>query len=805
MVGNPPKITVAKAVRFLKSGQFQPALKYLYYLKRNSEILSPTDRFEVEQNFILCLKILFDKQLAKAEEAVRGNDDRKSSVFLINLLDLQNSLYQFLNDFDKTLINNSKNAFKLFETWVFKVLTTIRSVELKRRHLERHFSEIINLFGYVSLLYTDFFLRIPQLTKFFNPNKSEFQKIQQYVEKEITYYLLDKFDQVISQDKIIQALETWQKIKNLIKEKENPKKITLMFQKAQMKLISKLAYIDLNHGDMLAQQHEYCASIQKYKSAYTKFHSIGDESHKKQAKTKFLEVNIQLGRWYENKAKELETQNDTKIALEYYEKAYHIFKEINAKKELTRISGEIHQFYEKQGDFATSQAHNLSDISPEELQKKVSYLNEAKYHYQKSENAKKIKKIQAELEKINKIRYKIISKAIQEARKKQNTEEIFLLLEELHLLSYEINMEKNTQKIAQEIEKLKPKVNWQKIEEMKKQKYFLHLDYQPQKLFQNQQENADLDNKTQILFSSQANKENMTQNMDLDLLPESIAPNLDTITAPFSKNTEEITNSLIDSTWFSSHESTQIIDPNQTRLISTTAVDNFVQDSLETKSLKKIYVYLKKHNQGKVLNQAEIEFLCSHGINLPTNSLYYFKFEKIPHQFYVYENPRGGPQVLMIPRNPLITRRAKLGEGLQNFQIYLTGNLNEDLLPQKILLSHLKLAQISNNWDDYLGSFQFSSLDIYVNFLNAVRLMNQQAEIPEIVKYMNASLVAEFINLPTPNMINFLEQFNSFTFIEEFYGFSEQINWLLFSIGLKWFYSGNLSLAATIWSMIEIS
>lgn len=58
MAGTPPQITVSKAVSLLKSGQYQPALKYLYYLKRNIGILSLNDKNDVEHYFLLCLKIL---------------------------------------------------------------------------------------------------------------------------------------------------------------------------------------------------------------------------------------------------------------------------------------------------------------------------------------------------------------------------------------------------------------------------------------------------------------------------------------------------------------------------------------------------------------------------------------------------------------------------------------------------------------------------------------------------------------------------------------------------------------------------
>ncbi|MCF2140801.1 MAG: hypothetical protein K9W44_12165 [Candidatus Lokiarchaeota archaeon] len=802
MAGTPPQITVSKAVSLLKSGQYQPALKYLYYLKRNIGILSLNDKNDVEHYFLLCLKILFDKQLVKAEKSLQDNNEIRTSINFINLLDLQNSLYQYSPSSDKTLNHSYKKSFNLFETWVFKVLSTIQSVELKRRHLERHFYEILNLFGYVSSLYIDFFLKIPQLKKYFIPNEDEFVKIQQFIFKEIANYFIEQLNRMLMKENIIQALDYWQKLKSILKMIKNSKKLEIQFYKFELKLTEKLAEIDLHQGELLEQQQDYYSSLQKYKAAFTKYHVIKDESKKKMAKSKYLNAAILLGRWFEDRAYKSELKCDPQKTLDDYEKAKHIFEDINAKKEISRISSRLKKFNEKRGDQLQFQATKLSNDSISEIAQKLSLLNEAKYFYQKGENIKKLKKINMEIISLSKLRYKLLSKSIINAEKAQDYELKFLLLEEMHLLSYEMNSEKNTYKIAKEIEQLKPKINWQKIEQMKKEKYFENLTFSTKTEQDDNAPNLKFKKQLNIFFSEEKKISKPDVSFDLEKAIQR-DPLLQITDSPTSKT--KSASALIDSTWFTSYESTLKIDPEQTQIISTSAIEEFSQNYAQSRSLKQIYVYLKKHNEGKVLNQVEIKFLYNHGINLPLNSLYYYKFAHIPHQFYVYDNPKGGPQVLMIPRNPLISRRAKFGEILPAIQIYLTGNPHESIIPQNILLSHLQFAQITNNWDDYLGSFQFSSIETYIFFLNAIRLMNNRAEIPEIVKNINASLVAEFINLPSPNMINFFEQFSSFYFIEEFMGISQQINWLLFSIGLKWFYNGNILLASTIWSMLEVS
>lgn len=790
MAGNPPpQITVAKALNYLKSGQYIPALKYLHYLYRNSSILSQREQKEIFENYQICLKILFDRQLVAVENALREGDELMTSLLLIDLMDLQANLFKLNTNIDRNLQKNFEKSFKLFETWVFKVLTNIRSYELKKRHLERHYIEILNLFGYSSKLYTDFLCKNATIDHFFQPNISEFEKICDSIFRELTSFFFIQLEESIDQNEYTQILEFQQSIKIALKRILNDKRFEQQFGKIELRITEKLAELDLYQGAKLEDQGDYFESSQKFRAAFKKYARIGNSSQSKKAKTKFLEVTVLLGKSFEEKAENAESFANPQKYLHYFQKAKQIYQDINAKKELKEIDQKIRQYYENLGDFAYTEAKELPEETVHEISKKLFKYNEIKHHFEKADNTKKIKKILSEIDKLHKLQYKNLTVLIIEAQKAKDYDKEYLFLEDLHLLSYEMNNEKNIQKIARELEKLKPKVNFGRLDDLKQKRL------QRNKNLTQKQNNNGPNIDLQLKFNDESstsfilNEENMeNQNSNF--------PNVQN-------------NPFIEETWFIGHQKSNPVDMNnqETRIISQEKINKSlqIQNSQQNTSLKMIYTYIKKHNEGQILSKNEINFLFTHGINLPANILYYYHFSTISHQFYAYENPQGGPQVLMIPRTPLIVRRKRLGETVINLQKYINGSKVLSILPQDIILNHCKFAQISNNWEDYLASFQYSSLYVYVNFLQAIRLLNQDGSISEIVKWFNSSLIAEFINLPSTDMIEFLQKFSSLFFVEEYVSLSNEPNFILFALGIKYFFAQNQALASTFWSMLDVS
>ncbi|MHA1674882.1 MAG: hypothetical protein ACTSYI_14800 [Promethearchaeota archaeon] len=792
MAGIPPKITVSTAISYLKSGQYLAALKYFYYLKRNMSILSQNDQNEVNRNLELCLKLLFDRQLATIEEAIQNDDDIETSIYLMNLLDLIGSLIRFTAVLDKSTKKSIRRGFQLFEIWVLNVLSNIRSSEIKKRHFARHYQEVLNKFGYISMLYSEFFLKYPNISEFFQPNKKEFTRITDNIYKEFVSFFFDQLDKALKQTKLLRVLELRQILHLLIQKFPNERRLDPRLQKSELVIAEKLAEFDIFQGDQLEDQHEYYASTQKFRSAYKKYHLLENPSKKKQIKNKFLHTTILLGKSFEKQAIQSKNDDDPEVPLQLFYKAQHIYQDINAKKELTNIESNIHDFYELVGDRLKPKADSISEQDLDQVSKKLSLLNEVRRYYFKAENQKKVKRTEGEIEKLYKIKYRELSKNISSAQKMGNFELKYLYLEDLHLLSYEMNNEKNVRKIAKELDKLKVQVNFKKLEDLKSKKLA-----------------SQFVSKEDFYENTKNTSKNKGDNLNNFILNEDQKPNA------FDQETQiSLQSSLIDETWFISHEehlkqtqnqSPFSDSPDQTRIIKSLH-DPFSQSLVPPKSpsLRQIYEFVKKHNKGKVLTNEEIDFLFSHGINLPRNVLYYYRFPQMPHQFYVFDNPRGGPQVLIIPKNVVIGRGKTLGEVLPYLQHYLGSPQDFSVISQDILLNHIKFAQVYKHWDDYLTSFQYSSLDIYVNFLHALRLLNNRALVPEIAKYINSSLIAEFLNVPTDRLIEFIEQFSSITFVEEILGFTNNRNFHLFAFGLKYFYAQKIELAANFWSMLEI-
>ncbi|MHA1612264.1 MAG: hypothetical protein ACTSYU_09465, partial [Promethearchaeota archaeon] len=582
----PPKITVKTAISYLKSGQYLPALKYLYYLKRNVSILSQNDQLEVNRNFELCLKLLFDRQLATVEESVRKDKYIETSIYLMNLLDLIDSLIRFIPNLDKSTKKGITRGFQLFELWVLNVLSNIRSSEIKRRHFVRHYQETLNKFGYVSNLYTEFFLKFVHTSKYFDPNKKEFLRITDSIFKEFAIFFFDEMDKALKQNNLLKVLELRQILHLMLQKLPDDRRLDPRLQKIERDIAEKLAEFDVFQGNHLGDQKEYYASTQKYRSAYKKYHLLDNPTKKKNTKGKFLQTTILLGKDYEKQAKASVNKKDPDITLQLLYHAQHIYQDINAKKELAHIESVIKSFYETVGDNLKPQADAIPEQELASISKKLSILNEIVRYYNKAENQKKLKKIVAEIEKLYKLKYRELSKNIITAQKMGNFELKYLYLEDLHLLSYEMNNDKNVHKIAKELDKLKLQVNFETLEDLKSKKLASQFT---------SKENSNAGYK-----NTSENRENILNSFNLTEDPQ---PNIYDQEKQFSSQS-----SLIDETWFISHEehlkqTQNHASPHSSSVGEQTRIIKSIQNPFtlaikpqKSQDLRQIYDFVKKHN-----------------------------------------------------------------------------------------------------------------------------------------------------------------------------------------------------------------
>jgi uncharacterized membrane protein len=107
-----------------------------------------------------------------------------------------------------------------------------------------------------------------------------------------------------------------------------------------------------------------------------------------------------------------------------------------------------------------------------------------------------------------------------------------------------------------------------------------------------------------------------------------------------------------------------------------------------------------------------------------------------------------------------------------------------------------------------MEGFQYSTLDIYFSFLNALRLFSKSSSgssLKEVAKFINSSLVAEYLNIPTEKMENRLQELKTIKYFEEILNWSDNINIQLFFIGMHYFAKKKYMKASILWCKLLVS
>jgi hypothetical protein len=158
----------------------------------------------------------------------------------------------------------------------------------------------------------------------------------------------------------------------------------------------------------------------------------------------------------------------------------------------------------------------------------------------------------------------------------------------------------------------------------------------------------------------------------------------------------------------------------------------------------------------------------------------------------------------MIPTKNLINQSLALGSLAFRVDSFLPVDHIHFLVPE-ILEDHINFAMHHPQWLPFIEGFQFSTLDHYFYFLHAIRLYYQKSTFAEVAKYLNSSVIAEFINVPTDQLEKFLEKLEHVVIFEEIFNWANPPNFQLFFIGLYYFRRQQYKLAATIWSFLSVS
>jgi len=227
----------------------------------------------------------------------------------------------------------------------------------------------------------------------------------------------------------------------------------------------------------------------------------------------------------------------------------------------------------------------------------------------------------------------------------------------------------------------------------------------------------------------------------------------------------------------------------------------------EHKELKKVNQIVKKFNMQGFLEENEIQTLQMYGLNLPEQVIYYHKYPNSNYQFYVLKTNLEYPKVLLIPTKNVIKRKSYFGSIIGKIDPFINSSL-EILNSSEILENHIKFALNHPKWNQIMEGFQYSTLDIYFSFLNALRLYSKSSSsssLKEVAKFINSSLVAEYLNIPTEKMELRIQELKSVKYFEEIFSWSDNINYQLFFIGLYYFNRKKYMKASILWSKLLVS
>ena len=112
------------------------------------------------------------------------------------------------------------------------------------------------------------------------------------------------------------------------------------------------------------------------------------------------------------------------------------------------------------------------------------------------------------------------------------------------------------------------------------------------------------------------------------------------------------------------------------------------------------------------------------------------------------------PKVLLIPKKNLIKRKTYFGSNIEKLDPFINSSFKKKNSTE-ILDNHIQFTLNHPKWNQIMKGFQYSSLDIYFSFLNALRIYSKatsSSSLKEVAKFINSSLVAEFLNIPKEKM-----------------------------------------------------
>ena len=764
-----PNYSLNQALTHLKEGKTFLALKSLEKLVKSSTNKTNPEYLAAVQNYQLALNLIFDRKIAIAEELYQQENEIATSIVLLNLSNLFLEFGIFSSKSDKNLQKKGNLFFDLVEKWALKVFTIIKSTELRKRHLERRFTEVFTSFSIISNLFLHYF--IPLMNDFY-PKKYDSKsllKTIQSIYREFGAFYLKEADKKLSNKNIIETHQILSKCRHILKLIDNDSKLQQQITEKSQENAELAADFELVAGKENLKKKLYQEALLHFRNAHFQYKILKVSSKQKQAKDEYLQATISQVQEEIKQAENFREQGQIEESIQLFHKCIDQFEKINAQHELTMLRNKFAIFQTRLGDDQFEQGNKILQNSVQEIDHAKNLYSNAERYYIKAENLKKVKEVKKIISRLSKMKMKFLQKSVQKASKARNYELEFVYLEELHMICYEIENTNKAQDYARQLEKLRKKINLQKVEHLREQM----LTSKPW-LAKDPTNSKNLPEKSQIPINNL--NENLTPTIFQDNSGETIA-----FFDPSNKTN--------DKTYFTE------------RILQKNSIPSKSENKSE--ELKNVYKIVRKFNSSHFLTNSDIHYLISFGVNLPQDIYYYHKFTKSFHQFYVHIPTSNLPKVLLIPTKNLIKRQAYLGTLAYTMDNFIPTN-TDSTLSTDLLKDQIYFAINHPNWEPIMEGFQYSTLDCYFYFLHACRLIERKAPNTEIAKYINSSVIAEFLNVPTDRLEQYLTDFENVKFFEEIMSWSKNPNFQLFFMGLYFYKEKHYSIAASIWCMMIV-
>jgi len=414
----PVKIELRHAISLLKQGKTLEALKKFEYLQNEMNAQHHSDLSTAILNYSLSLNMIFDRNLAAAKESLYHDDELKTAVILVNILNIYEILRNISSENDRVLQKKTQNFSQLEEKWVLKKLGIIKSTEIQKRQFKKRFEDVKSDFEFVYSMFFEFFQPIIEEINKKQYNCESINKTIKIIYKEIGKEYLNLAKIAVKKKNIINSIQILQKSQLIFNNNSKNLKIQGLLSELQRDIDDLTAEYYLKAGNYYRNKNRFKEAAKLFRKAYHYYRIQKEEEKQKKSKEDYLKTCVKFGKYNLKLANEYSKNLVTEDAILYFQKSIENFKSINAKKELSNAIEQYNNFIIYMGDVEFKKGKKINSESLKALNQQINHFHNAMDMYAKAENDRKMKDCNTLLVRSQKQKMKILLKETQKANQK---------------------------------------------------------------------------------------------------------------------------------------------------------------------------------------------------------------------------------------------------------------------------------------------------------------------------------------------------------------------------------------------------